>query len=152
MLAELAALNSAYQVVKTALGNGAEVHNIVNKISAWAGLVEQAESKHRAERSRRGAVGELEEALDTWQTVKRIREQEQELKNMIIATTGDLNAWNDIVSIRTQQRKNKAARAKKAEARRAKIQENIAIGSIIILIIAFVMVILLLSLFSLGII
>ena len=70
---------------------------------------------------------------------------------MIIATTGDLNAWNDIVSIRTQQRKNKAARAKKAELRKIKLQENIAIGSLIIVIVATVVFIVVLFLFSFGI-
>lgn len=151
MLAELAAINSAYGVVKGLLNNGREVHNCISQISKWAGLVEKAESNHRAERSRKGALGELEEALDTWQTIKRIREQETELKNLIIASTGDLNAWNDIVSIRTRQRKDKIARAKKAEQRKAKIQENIAIGSLIFLSVGTVVFIVILFLFSLGI-
>jgi CHASE3 domain sensor protein len=149
VLAELAALNSAYGVVKAAIGNGAEIHNIVSKVSKWAGLVEEAESKHRSERTRKGAVGELEEALETWQTVKRIQEQEEELRNMIISTTGDLNAWNDIISIRTKLRKDKINRQKKAAARRRQLQENIAIGTLIFIIMGvFVAILVLFLLFS----
>jgi len=131
MLAELAAINSAYQVVRNLVSNGSELSGYVSQISKWAGLVEQAESKHRQERTKQGAMGELEQALDTWQTVKRIQEQEEELRNMIIASSGNLNAWNDIVPIRTKIRKDKANRLKKQEARRKKIQENIAIGTLI---------------------
>lgn len=134
MLAELAAINSAYQVVRNLVSNGNEISGCISQISKWAGLVEQAEKKHRSERTRKGAMGELEEALDTWQTVKRIREQEEELRNMIIATTGNINAWNDIVSIRTKLRKDKADKLQKQQIRRQKIQENIAIGTLIFII------------------
>ena len=134
MLAELAAINSAYGIVRSLVSNGNELSSCFGQISKWAGLVEQAESKHRSERTRKGVTGELEEALDTWQTVRRIREQEEELRNMIISTTGNMNAWNDIVAIRTRLRKEKANRLQKQEARRRKIQENIAIGTLIFIV------------------
>lgn len=150
MLAELAALNSAYGIVKAAVGNGAEIHNIVSKVSKWAGLVEEAESRHRNERTKKNATGELEEALETWQTVKRIREQEEELRNMIISTTGDLNAWNDIVLIRTRLRKDKINRKKKDDARRRQLQENIAIGVLIFIIFGGVIAVVVVSLLLMG--
>ena len=150
MLAELAAINSAYQVVRNLVSNGNELSGCIGQISKWAGLVEQAESRHRNERSRKGAMGELEEALDTWQTVKRIREQEEELRNMIIATTGNINAWNDIVSIRTRLRKEKANRLKKQQARRKKIQENIAIGTLIFIVAGSVVGAVVVSLLLMG--
>ena len=150
MLAELAALNSAYGIVKAAVGNGAEIHSIVSKVSKWAGLVEEAESRHRNERTKKNATGELEEALETWQTVRRIREQEHELRNMIIATTGDLNAWNDIVSIRTRLRKDKINKRKKADARRRQLLDNFAIGTLIFLITGGVVAVVLVSLLLMG--
>ena len=142
MIAELVAINSAYAVVKTAIGNGAEIGSIANKIGKWVGLVEQAESQHRKERSRKGASsGELEEALSTWQTVKAIKEQETDLKNLIIAQTGNMNAWNEIVQIRTNLRKEKLAKKKKAENRRRQISENIQTFSMIVILVIIVMMV-----------
>lgn len=131
MLVELAAINSAYAIVRSAVANGREITDCAKQIGNYFGLVEQAESEHRKERNRNNATGELEEALETWANVKKIREHEVELKNLIISQSGNLNAWNEIVQIRTSIRKKKARLKKEAEQRQAQILEYTMWGSLV---------------------
>jgi len=124
MLAELAAANAAFQVIKTAVQNGKEIASAGKAISNFVGAKEQLQRKAQ----KKGGGSDLEEFM----ALEQIREQEEQLKQIMIYA-GRPGLWGD------WQRFQAKARIARREAEEAAIRKRKKIMDITIITIFFVL-------------
>ena len=114
MLAELAAANAAFAVIKTAVQNGKDIASAGSAIANFVGAKEDLQRKA----SKKGNGSDLEEFM----ALEQIREQEEQLKQIMIYA-GRPGLWGDWqrfqAKARTARREAEIAAAK----RRRKIMD-----------------------------
>ena len=113
MLAELAAANAAFAVIKTAVQNGKEIAAAGSAIASFVGAKEDLQRKA----SKKGGGSDLEEFM----ALEQIREQEEQLKQIMIYA-GRPGLWGDWQRF---QAKARVARREAEEARRRKNKQII---------------------------
>ena len=86
MLAELAAANAAFSVIKAAVQNGSDIAKAGSAIAKFVGAKQDLERKSL----KKGGGSDLEEFM----ALEQIREQEEQLKQIMIYT-GRPGLWND---------------------------------------------------------
>ena len=118
MLAELAAANAAFAVIKQAVSNGKEIAAAGSAIAQFVGAKEKLERKAQ----QKGGGSDLEEFL----ALEKIKEQEKQLKELMIYT-GRPGMWNDWQRL---QAKARVAR-REAEVAAARKRKKIVEGTII---------------------
>ena len=125
MIAEIAAANAAFQVIKTAIKNSGEIASagkaIVDYFSATSAIEEEVKKTPERKRS------DLEEFL----ALEQLRKQEQELKELLIYQ-GRPGMWDDFQAFRVKARQQREAEerekiraALEEKARKKKLLENI---------------------------
>jgi hypothetical protein len=125
MLAEIAAANAAFAVIKSAIKNSGEIASagkaVIDYFSATSAIEEEVKKTPERKRS------DLEEFL----ALEQLRQQEQELKELLIYQ-GRPGMWDDFQAFRVKARQQREAeerekiRAALAEkARKKKLLENI---------------------------
>ena len=128
MIAEIAAANAAFQVIKTAIKNSGEIASagkaIVDYFSATSKIEEEVKKTPERKRS------DLEEFL----ALEQLRKQEQELKELLIYS-GRPGLWDDFQAFRVKARQNREAEEREVlrkqlaeKARRKKMAENIMLA------------------------
>jgi hypothetical protein len=118
MLAELAAANAAFAVIKQAVSNGKEIAAAGSAIAQFVGAKEKLERKAQ----QKGGGSDLEEFL----ALEKIKEQEKQLKELMIYT-GRPGMWGDWQRF---QAKARVAR-REAEVAAARKRKKIVEGTII---------------------
>ncbi len=113
MLAELAAANAAFAVIKTAVQNGKDIAAAGSAIANFVGAKEDLQRKA----SKKGGGSDLEEFM----ALEQIREQEEQLKQIMIYA-GRPGLWGDWQRF---QAKARIARREAEEARRRKNKQII---------------------------
>ena len=110
MLAELAAANAAFQVIKTAVQNGKEIASAGKAVANFVGAKEQLQRKAQ----KKGGGSDLEEFM----ALEQIREQEEQLKQIMIYA-GRPGLWGDWqrfqAKARTARREAEVAAAKRRQ-------------------------------------
>ena len=124
MLAELAAANAAFSVIKTAVQNGKEIAAAGNAIAQFVGAKEDLQRKA----TKKGGGSDLEEFM----ALEQIREQEEQLKQIMIYA-GRPGLWGD------WQRFQAKARIARREAEEAAIRKRKKIFDITVITIFFVL-------------
>ena len=124
MLAELAAANAAFSVIKTAVQNGKEIAAAGNAIAQFVGAKEDLQRKA----NKKGNGSDLEEFM----ALEQIREKEDELKQMMIIL-GRPGLWSD------WQKFQAKARVARREAEEAAIRKRKKIFEITIITLFFVL-------------
>ena len=127
MLAELAAANAAFAVIKQAVANGKEIASAGNAIAQFVGAKEKLQQKAL----KKGNGSDLEEFM----ALEKIREQEEQLKQIMIYT-GRPGLWNDWQRFQAKARVARREAEVAAERKRAKTVEYALIGFFILCIIA----------------
>jgi len=117
MLAELAAANAAFAVIKQAVQNGKEIAAAGSAIAEFVGAKEKLQKKA----ARKGGGSDLEEFM----ALERIREQEDQLKQIMIYA-GRPGLWAD------WQKFQAKARVARREAEEAKARKRQKIFDIVI--------------------
>jgi hypothetical protein len=128
VIAEIAAANAAFQVIKTAIKNSGEIASagkaIVDYFSATHAIEEEVKKTPERKRS------DLEEFL----ALEQLRKQEQELKELLIYS-GRPGLWDDFQAFRVKARQNREAEEREVlrkqlaeKARRKKMAENIMLA------------------------
>jgi hypothetical protein len=128
VIAEIAAANAAFQVIKTAIKNSGEIASagkaIVDYFSATHAIEEEVKKTPERKRS------DLEEFL----ALEQLRKQEQELKELLIYQ-GRPGMWDDFQAFRVKARQNREAAerekiraALEVKARRKKNLENLMLA------------------------
>tara|TARA_A100001391_G_scaffold182384_1_gene148874 strand:- start:149 stop:592 length:444 start_codon:yes stop_codon:yes gene_type:complete len=132
MLAELAAANAAFSVIKQFVSNGKELSGCAKHISDFVFSKEEIE-KNLKKKKARGAGGA---DLDEFMALEQIREKEEELKKMMIYL-GRPGLWQDWQSFQAEARKSRRYQEKMAEKRKQELIEYAGYGIAFIFILFF---------------
>ena len=124
MLAEIAAANAAFQVIKSAIQNGREIADVAHKVGDYVNATEDLRKKADKRKRKTGST-DLEEFMH----LERLKQQEEELKQLMIYT-GRPGLWSDWQRFQAQARK---ARLLAAEQRRRRIKKTIELVTITVL-------------------
>ena len=115
MLAELAAANAAFAIIKQAVSNGRDLANAGSAIADFVGAKEELRRKgEKKKRSPFSGGGDLEEFM----ALEKIKEQEEQLREMMV-WAGRPGMWNDWQKFQAEARKARQ-KAEEARARRKK--------------------------------
>lgn len=125
MLAEIAAANAAFAVIKTAIQNGRELADVANKIGDYVNATEDLRKK--GERKKRKGNTDLEEFLH----LEKLKQQEEELKQWMIYA-GRPNLWSDWQKFQANARKKRLAEAEAERKRQKKIIEITIISALMV--------------------
>ncbi len=118
MLAELAAANAAFSVIKTALVNGRELTAVGKQIGDFVTAKEELQRK--GNKKKRKGVGGSD--LEEFMALEKIREQEEQLKQIMIYA-GRPGLWNDWQRFLAEARKSRRVQEELARRRRAEMME-----------------------------
>tara|TARA_Y100000004_G_scaffold166900_1_gene199034 strand:- start:1137 stop:1568 length:432 start_codon:yes stop_codon:yes gene_type:complete len=122
MLAELAAANAAFAVIKQAVSNGKEIAAAGNAIAQFVGAKEKLERKA----DKTGTGSDLEAFL----ALEKIKEQEKQLKELMIYT-GRPGMWNDWQKFQAKARVARREAEVASAAKRKRIVEGTIIAAFI---------------------
>jgi hypothetical protein len=123
MIAEIAAANAAFQVIKSAIKNSGEIASAGKAVIDYFSATSKIEVKKTPARKR----SDLEEFL----ALEQLRKQEQELKELLIYS-GRPGLWDDFQAFRVKARQQREAEEREVlrkqlaeKARKKKLLENI---------------------------
>lgn len=106
--------SASWKILQKGFEVGRSIEQMAGDLSRWSAAVDDVESAHRKAKSRRvGSVNE--EALETWQHVRQVKQQEEQLRLMIISQHG-MQAYDQLVKLRVKirvQRQKEIQRIKK---------------------------------------
>ena len=132
MLAELAAANAAFSVIKQFVSNGKELSGCAKHISDFVFSKEALEKKAKEKKAKGVGGSDLEEFM----ALEQIREKEEELKKMMIYL-GRPGLWQDWQAFQAEARKSRRNQEKMAEKRRQELMEYAGYGIAAIIVIFF---------------
>ena len=136
MIAELAAFNAGFAVVKQVVANGRDLSNamgaIGKMISAKEDLQKRGEKKKKSFMSIIG--GKAENDFDEFMALEQIRNAEKELESMmkLYGRSGLYSDWIRFQAEARKKRRQEALAAQQARAKRLKIVAYIAAGIIFV--------------------
>ena len=126
MLAEIAAANAAFAVIKGALANGKELHQLGSRVFDYF----DNKAKIQEQATKKGGGSDLEEFM----ALEQLKQQEEELRERMVYA-GRPGMWNDWVKFQAAaaRKRREAQEAAKREAiqkkrRREQLAEYIAIS------------------------
>ena len=133
MIAELAAANAAYDVVKQSIQNGKEIYEAAEAMAEYFGLKHEIQKKAHEH----GYKSDLE----AFMAAEQLKAQEEELKEMIIYQ-GRGGMWTDWLEFQAQmkrsreeeERKKKLAKQKRKEA----LKNTVIIAGVVVLSLALI--------------
>ena len=123
MLAEIAAANAAFGVLKTAIANGKEIADAASSVAQFVGAKETLQRKAQ----RKGGGSDLEEFL----ALEKIRQQEDELKQIMIYA-GRPGLWHDWQKFQAKARVARREAEVAAMEKRRKIIDAAIIAAFIV--------------------
>ena len=118
MLAELAAANAAFGVIKSFISNGKELASCGKQISDFVFAKEQIQKKATKQRAKGIRGNDLEEFM----ALEKIKQQEEELKQIMIYA-GRPGLWQDWQRFQAEARKSRRDAEKMAEKQRQDMLE-----------------------------
>jgi hypothetical protein len=133
MLAELAAANAAFAVIKKCVQNGRELTAAGTAIANFVTAKEELQRKGNKKKGKGAGGPDLEEFM----ALEKIREQEEQLKLLMIYT-GRPGLWNDWQKFQAEARKSRRVQEELAKRKRQELIEAIAIGGLLTVIAAVV--------------
>jgi len=133
MLAELAAANAAFAVIKQCVQNGRELTAAGEAIAKFVTAKEELQRKGSKKKARGVNTPDLEEFM----ALEKIREQEEQLKQFMIYA-GRPGLWNDWQKFQAEARKSRRVQEELAKRRREEIIEMMGYGLVIFIIVAAV--------------
>lgn len=133
MLAELAAANAAFAIIKKAVQNTGDIAKAGRAISDF--VIAKEELQRKGNKKKRSGVRSSD--LEEFMALEAIRQKELQLKQIMIYT-GRPGLWQDWQRFQAEARKERRVREELARRRRAEIMDAIGIGSVVLLIAAMV--------------
>ena len=118
MLAELAAANAAFGVIKSFISNGKELASCGKQISDFVFAKEQIQKKASKQRAKGIRTNDLEEFM----ALEKIKQQEEELKQIMIYA-GRPGLWQDWQRFQAEARKSRRYAEKMAEKQKQEMLE-----------------------------
>ena len=99
MLAELAAANAAFGVIKSFISNGKDLASCGKQISDFVFAKEQIEKKAKKQKAKGARANDLEEFM----ALEKIKQQEEEIKQIMIYV-GRPGLWQDCQKFQAEAR------------------------------------------------
>lgn len=121
MLAELAAANAAYDVIKQTIANGQEIYHAAEAMAEYFGLKTELQKKAHEH----GYKSDLE----AFMAAEQLHAQEEELKQMMIYQ-GRPGMWTDWLNYQAQMKKSREEE-KKEEVRKRLKRKRVLVDTII---------------------
>ena len=132
MLAELAAANAAFGVIKSFISNGKDLASCGKQISDFVFAKEQIEKKDKKQKAKGVRTNDLEEFM----ALEKIKQQEEELKQIMIYV-GRPGLWQDWQKFQAEARKSRRYAEKMAQRRREELIEMMGYSIAFIALLAF---------------
>ena len=132
MLAELAAANAAFGVIKSFISNGKELASCGKQISDFVFAKEQIEKKAKKQRAKGVRTNDLEEFM----ALEKIKQQEEELKQIMIYA-GRPGLCQDWQMFQAEARKSRRYAEKMAQKRKEELFEMMGYSIAFIALLAF---------------
>ena len=118
MLAELAAANAAYKIIRTTISNGQDLMKVGSSIGAWVNAKEDLTKKAHTEKNPFWHRGKDPEMLESFMALEQVKQQEKEIEQAMIYY-GRPGLHGDWVKYQAEARKKRIAdaalRAKKRQ-------------------------------------
>lgn len=133
MLAELAAANAAFAVIKQCVSNGRDLASAGKQINDFVFAKEELQRRG----NKRKKTGQKNTDLEEFMALEKIREQENSLKEIMI-WTGRGGLWDDWQRFQAEARKSRQHQRKMAAKKRADIMEALGWTIIICLLLSAV--------------
>ena len=129
ILESIAAANAAYQVIKTAIGNGKETAGVIGAVGKF--LTAEEDIKQAVQKKKNSPLtaiaGGEEGDWEEFQALETIKQQRKELESHI-RLFGQPGQWDRWISWQNEARKQRQAARKAAEKRQEEMMEKIQIG------------------------
>ena len=123
MIAELAAANAAFGVIKEAIANGKEIYEAGDALADYFGL--------KAEIQKKAHEHGYKSDLQAFMAAEQLKEYEKSLKEMMI-WQGRGGMWSDWLDYQKQMKDSRESAEREQKARKAKRREQIVNGFIIL--------------------
>ena len=129
MIAELAAANAAFGVIKEALANGKELYEAGEALADYFGLKSQIQKKAHEH----GYKSDIQ----AFMAAEQLKEQEQALKNMLIwqGRPGQWDRWLEHQKLMKESREAEAKEIAAKKRKRKQLLKDIALGTALTLLI-----------------
>ncbi len=124
MLAELAAANAAFQIIKKAVQNTGDLAKAGRAISDF--VIAKEELQRKGNKKKKSGVNSSD--LEEFMALEKIRQHEEELKQFMIYC-GRPGLWHDWQKFQADARKERRVREELARRRRAELAEVIGLGA-----------------------
>ena len=137
--ATIALATSAFALVRKGFQAGREIESMTKDLSRWLGACHDIERSHNKAKTRRWGRTVEEEALETWAAMRQVRKDRETLRLYMLSV--DPNAWNQLVRLEGQIRKQRQLEEEARQKRREEITiwlVSFAAGLLVIGMIAFV--------------
>jgi len=132
MLAELAAANAAFGVIKSFISNGKELASCGKQISDFVFAKEEIERKAKKQRAKGVRTNDLEEFM----ALEELKQKEEELKQIMIYA-GRPGLWADWQKFQAEARKSRRYAEKMAQKRKEELLEMMGYSIAFIALLAF---------------
>ena len=127
---------TAYKTIVAGFKVGKQVESMSKDLGRWMGEIQTVKEGHNKKKGKMfGSVEE--EALETFAMKKKAIAMENELRTFVNMNYGP-NAWNEVISIQAQIRKQKKEAELEAQRKQRQVIENTIIGGLVLLFIFFV--------------
>jgi len=136
---------TAIAAVKAAVAAGQELVNVTKQIGEFFDGVDELRNKHNKKKNS-AFNGEDENSMETFIQLSRARDEEENLRQIVIAMRG-FSAWQELLEIRARIRRERREREEEEARLKAERIESILIwggaGTILTLLLGFAVVIIL---------
>ena len=127
---------TAYKTIVSGFKVGKQVESMSKDLGRWMGAIQAVKDGHKKKKSR--SFGSVEEeALETFAAVKEAERMERELRNFVNLSHGP-NAWNEVLRIQAQIRKEKKEAILEEKRKQRKVIENTIIGGCVLFFVFFI--------------
>ena len=121
---------TAYKTIVAGFKVGKQVENMSKDLGRWMGAIQAVKEGHNKKKNRMfGSVEE--EALETFAMKKKAIAMENELRTFVNYNYGP-NAWNEVLRIQADIRKQKKEAIEEAKRKQAQMIENIILGVLVV--------------------
>ena len=132
MLAELAAANAAFGVIKSFVSNGKELASCGKQISDFVFAKEEIERKAKKQKAKGVRTNDLEEFM----ALEQLKQKEEELKQIMIYA-GRPGLWADWQKFQAEARKSRRYGEKMAQKKREELVEIMGYSIAFLALLAF---------------
>jgi hypothetical protein len=121
---------TAFNAIKKGFQVGRDVESMSKDLGRWMGAIQDVKEGHNKKKNR--VFGSVEEeALETFAIKKKAIAMENDLRNFVNLSYGP-NAWNEVLHIQAQIRKQKKEAIEEAKRKQAQMIENIILSVLVV--------------------